>query len=128
MNVAAKALIDIRSQFPATEQLIYLDVAARGLISRSVRDVIDRYLDHRMNEGANKAALFDQVERTRARFAQFIGAQTDEISFSKNVSDGINAFAMALPWQAGDNVVICEALEHPANIFPWRNLSETQRH
>jgi cysteine desulfurase/selenocysteine lyase len=124
MDVAAKTLANIRAQFPATEQLVYLDVAARGLISRPVRAAVDRYLDHRMAEGADKAALLEQVERTRVRFADFIGAKADEISFSKNVSDGINAFATAVPWQAGDSVVICEALEHPANIFPWRNLAK----
>lgn len=123
MDSAAQAIGEIRAQFPATEQLIYLDVAARGLISRPVRTAVDSYLDHRMAEGADKAALFEHVERARSRFAEFIGAGADEISFSKNVSDGINAFATAVPWHAEDNVVICEALEHPANIFPWRNLA-----
>ena len=122
MNNATQAIAKVRSEFPATEQFVYLDVAARGLISRPVREAIDGHLDQRMAVGADKAALFDQVERTRGRFADFIGAQADEIAFTKNVSDGINAFATALPWQTGDNVVICEALEHPANIFPWRNL------
>lgn len=124
MDDATQAIAKLRAQFPATEKLVYLDVAARGLISRPVRAAIDRYLDHRMTEGADKAALFEQIERTRVCFAEFIGTTADEISFSKNVSDGINAFATALPWQAGDNVVICEALEHPANIFPWRNLAK----
>lgn len=123
MTDASQAIVKFRSAFPAMEQLVYLDVAARGLISRPVRAAIDGHLDQRMAVGADKAALFDQVERTRVRFADFIGAQADEIAFSKNVSDGINAFATALPWQTGDNVVICEALEHPANIFPWRNLA-----
>ncbi len=123
MNNATQAIAKFRRQFPATEQLVYLDVAARGLISHAVREAIDGHLDQRMSVGADKAALFDQVEDTRGRFADFIGAQADEIAFTKNVSDGINAFATALPWQAGDNVVICEALEHPANIFPWRNLA-----
>lgn len=124
MSDATQAIANLRAQFPATEKLIYLDVAARGLISRPVRAAVDRYLDHRMAEGADKAALFEQVERTRVRFAEFIGATADEISFCKNVSDGINAFASAMPWRPGENVVICEALEHPANIFPWRNLAK----
>jgi selenocysteine lyase/cysteine desulfurase len=124
MQIAAQTFAEIRATFPGTEQLIYLDVAARGLISRPVREAINRHLDHRMAEGADKPAMFDQVERTRARFARFIGADADEISFSKNVSDGINAFALAVLWEAGDSVVICESLEHPANVFPWRNLAK----
>jgi cysteine desulfurase / selenocysteine lyase len=66
--------------------------------------------------------MFERVEAARARYASLIRAEPDEIAMTKNVSDGINAFASALPWGEGDNVVICEALEHPANIFPWRNL------
>ncbi|TCT06773.1 aminotransferase class V-fold PLP-dependent enzyme [Aquabacter spiritensis] len=112
-----------RAAFPGTERHIYLDVAARGLISVGVRGAIDSYLDHRMMEGGDKAWMFSLAEESRQRFAGLIGADADEVSLTKNVSEGINAFGTALPWQAGDNVVVCQALEHPANIFPWQNLA-----
>ena len=102
-----------------------MDVAARGLISLPVREAIDAYLDQRMLGSADKVWMFEEVERTRACFAGMIGAETDEIAFSKNVSDAINAFALSIPWADGDNIVICEALEHPANVFPWYNLKTT---
>ncbi|ESR23808.1 aminotransferase class V-fold PLP-dependent enzyme [Lutibaculum baratangense] len=113
----------LRTEFPGTEETIYLDVAARGLISRGVRGVIDEYLDHRMFEGGDKAQMFAGAEAARDSLAGLIGASPEEVAFTKNVSDGINAFAHAIDWVEGDNVVICEALEHPANIFPWRNLA-----
>jgi selenocysteine lyase/cysteine desulfurase len=112
-----------RSDYPGAENWTYFDVSARGLISRGVRAAIDAYLDHRMTEGGNKEWMFSVVEETRGRFADLIGAARDEISITKNVSDSINAFAAALPWRPGDNVVVCQALEHPANIFPWQNLA-----
>jgi len=113
-----------RDQFLGAKQSIYMDVAARGLISTSVREAIDTYLNHRMVQGADKAWMFDEVEKTRESFARLINADPTEIAFTKNVSDGINAFASAIRWDRGDNVVICEALEHPANVYPWYNLKE----
>ncbi|MEP9380402.1 aminotransferase class V-fold PLP-dependent enzyme [Aquabacter sp. CN5-332] len=112
-----------RPAYPGTERYAYLDVAARGLISVGVRGAIDAYLDHRMSEGGDKAWMFSLAEDSRLRFAELIGASVDEISLTKNISEGINAFGTALPWQAGENVVVCQALEHPANIFPWQNLA-----
>src|SRR6185437_15753906 len=115
---------EFRRLFPGASNCIYMDVAARGLISLPVREAIDAYLDQRMLGSADKSWMFEEVEKTRACFAGILGAGIDEIAFSKNVSDAINAFASSLPWADGDNVVICEALEHPANVFPWYNLKK----
>jgi cysteine desulfurase/selenocysteine lyase len=111
-----------RARFPGTAEGVYLNVAARGLLSRDVRAELERYLDQRMLGGGDKPAMFAQVERVRERFAQLVGADADEIALSKNVSEGLNALAAALPWQAGDNVVLCPELEHPNNVYLWRNL------
>lgn len=116
----------LREQFPGAERATYLDVAARGLISRPAREALDAFLDQRMHGEADKAWMFDKVEAARSRFAALIGADPVEVAVTKNVSDGINAFAAAIPWQEGDNVVICESLEHPANVFPWHNLAKRQ--
>lgn len=116
----------LREQFPGTKRYTYLDVAARGLIPVPAREAIDTFLDQRMHGEADKAWMFDQVEAARSRFAALIKADPVEIAVTKNVSDGINAIAAAIPWQPGDNVVICESLEHPANVFPWHNLAKRQ--
>jgi len=123
-DLKRQTFAEVRGLFPGASRSVYMDVAARGLISIPVREAIDAYLDKRMFEGADKALMFQEIENTRASFARAINAETDEIAFTKNVSDAINAFATAVPWSAGDNVVICEALEHPANIFPWYNLKQ----
>lgn len=117
------AFADFRKMFPGAAELTYLDVAARGLISRPVRQVVDDYLDARMQGRADKAWMFERSEGARAGCARLIGAADDEIALIKNVSEGINAVACAIDWLAGDNIVLCENLEHPANIFPWRNIA-----
>jgi cysteine desulfurase / selenocysteine lyase len=109
-------------QFPATERLTYMDVAARGLISRQVRAALDAHLDGRTLGSAQKEAYFELAERTRSRFAQLINAHPDEVALTKNVSEGLNIVAAGIPWQAGDNVVLCPELEHPNNVYCWLNL------
>ncbi len=113
---------EFRKLFPGSDRRIYMNVSARGLIARPVRAAMDAFLDQRMDGSVNKAWMFERAEATRARFARLIGASPDEIAFTKNISEGINAFANALPWAEGDNVVLCESVEHPANILPWLNL------
>jgi cysteine desulfurase/selenocysteine lyase len=51
-----------------------------------------------------------------------IGTEAANIAIIKNVSEGINAIATAVPWRSGDNVVLCASLEHPNNVLPWVHL------
>jgi selenocysteine lyase/cysteine desulfurase len=121
--VEEPVLAEARSHFPALERWIYMDISGRSVFSREVRAAIDAHLDDRMLNGAtDKAQYFDLVERTRARFARLIGASADEITYAKNISEGLNMIAAAVPWRAGDNVVLCAELEHPNNVYVWLNL------
>jgi cysteine desulfurase / selenocysteine lyase len=119
---APTALVDAHRDFPATENLTYMDVAARCVFPRCVREAMDAHLDHRMREGGNKPKLFELIEETRQRFATLVHADPDEITFTKNVSEGLNMVATGLDWRPGDNVILCPELEHPNNIYPWLNL------
>ena len=117
------ALAKARAEFPALERWIYMDVAARGVLSRQVRAALDAHLDDRMLNGAtDKEQFFALVERARGRFAQLIGADADEIAYTKNISEGLNIVAAAIDWKKGDNVVLCAELEHPNNVYAWLNL------
>jgi cysteine desulfurase / selenocysteine lyase len=109
-------------EFPATEHLTYMDVAARGVISRAVRAALDAHLDGCTLGSAQKDDYFALVERTRSCFAQLINAHADEVALTKNVSEGLNILAAGMPWRAGDNVVLCPELEHPNNVYCWLNL------
>src|SRR5262245_13584456 len=109
-------------EFPATERWTYMDVAARGLLPRFARAALDAHLESRMYAEVNKDEYFDLIERVRGRFAHHINAAPDEIAFTKNVTEGIAAIAAAIDWRAGDNLVICPEVEHPANVYAWLNL------
>ena len=114
---------EIRSLFPGAEEQVYLDISARTLMPEPVRAAVADHLRTRMLRGGDKDAMRGVVERARSSFAGLIGARPDEVAITKNVSEGLNLFGASLPWEAGDNVVLCPALEHPNNIYLWHNLA-----
>jgi cysteine desulfurase/selenocysteine lyase len=121
-GAALKVIEDAHRDFPATERYTYMDVSARGLIPRVARTALDVHLDERMMGEADKYAYFDMIERVRGRFARHINASSaDEVAFTKNITEGLNALAASVDWKGGDNVVLCPELEHPANVYPWLN-------
>jgi len=113
---------DVRSLFPGTSEKIYLDIAAKGLVPTTVRDTVRDYMDDQVAGTVDKDLLRRQVDETRATLAGLIGAEADEVAITKNVSEGLNLFVASLPWEEGDNVVVCPELEHPNNIYLWYNL------
>ncbi|MBM84681.1 MAG: cysteine desulfurase [Rhodospirillaceae bacterium] len=114
----------LRKRFPGADDSIYLDVAARGLMSLDTREAIGRMLDDRVQGTSDKPSMFELIERTRESYARLINAEPDEVAFTKNVSEGLNIIISSYEWQPGDNVVLCPDLEHPNNIFPWHNLAK----
>lgn len=118
------SLDTLRQEFPATENAIYMDVANQGLMSRTTLSSIDAHLSNRLYGRNDEHSMLEHVERTRARFAQFIGAAKEEIAITKNASEGINIIANAVDWRPGDNVVFCPKLEHANNILPWLQIKD----
>ena len=114
----------VRAMFPGARDKVYMGVPARGLPPSTGRAALDTYLDQYVDGTIDKDANFEAIERVRAKYARLINANADDIAFTKNVSEGLNHIAASLPWQAGDNVIVCRELEHPNNIYPWLNLQE----
>jgi len=113
---------ELRGLFPGAAAQTYLDVSVCGLMPRPVREAVDRHLDARVSGRVDKKALHATVEQARGLLADLIGGQHDEVAITKNVSEALNLFAASLPWERGDNVVLCPDLEHPNNVYLWYNL------
>ena len=113
---------EVRAQFPGASAQVYLDISAQSLIPEPMRAAIEEHTHRRMFVGGDKDELRAGVERARVAFAEIINAAVDEVAITKNVSEGLNLFAASLPWESGDNVVVCPELEHPNNIYLWYNL------
>ena len=114
-----------RSWFPVTEDLAYLNHAGVAPVSTRVQEALHRYADEATHRGAfNYPRAYDQeVERVRGRAAQLIGADSTEIAFVKNTSEGLGLVAAGLDWEPGDQVVTCD-LEYPSNVYPWWSLRD----
>ena len=111
-----------RILFPGALSQAYIDVASRGLLPEDAPQLAYDHLKQRVLGVADKHAYFDVVERARNGIATLLNAQPEEIAITKNISDGLNMVANAMDWREGDEVFLCSDIEHPSNLYTWRNL------
>ncbi len=111
-----------RSQFPVTQQYVYLNHAATGVLPQQTRDALTAFVDAQACEGVVGIARYEaQVRAYRDHLGRFIGARDAEIAILRNTSDGANLVAQGLDWQPGDRVILSNN-EFPANAIPWLAL------
>ena len=114
--------VEIKKEFPVTENRISFDHARVAPLSRRVSDVVAAFAKEACEMGtANYDTWMAETERVRQSFARLINARKEEVAFVKNTSEGISMVANGLSWEEGDNVVIPD-IEFPANVYPWFNL------
>jgi cysteine desulfurase / selenocysteine lyase len=137
----------VRKDFPVLARtvrngapLVYLDSGATSQKPRQVLDAVrDAYELH--NAAAHRGTHLlgeeatDLYEGARAKVARFIGAEANEIVFTKNATEAINLVAYGMSNSTavggpdrfrvlpGDEILITE-LEHHANLVPWQQLCE----
>lgn len=130
----------MKQQFPILttrmndQPLVYLDNAATTQKPQSVIDALSNfYSNANANIHRGVYTLSEDAttlyEGVRQQVAQFIGAETQEIIFTKGTTEGINFIAST--WgrgnvQEGDEVVI-SALEHHSNLLPWQQLCREKK-
>jgi cysteine desulfurase / selenocysteine lyase len=128
----------VRAKFPILARqvnghpLVYLDSAASAQKPRAVIEAMSRAMEHsyaNVHRGLHTLAneTTEAYEAARAKVAVFIGAETNEVVFTKGGTEAINLVAAGLgrTLQAGDEIVLTE-MEHHANIVPWHFLRERQ--
>lgn len=144
MTTAANRLdvARIRADFPILkrvmrggQQLAYLDSGATSQRPLQVLDAERDFLTTSygaVHRGAHQLMeeATDAYEAGRADIAAFVGADTDELVFTKNATEALNLVAYVL----GDNrfdgysvgpgdVIVTTELEHHANLIPWQELA-----
>jgi len=112
------------------QRLIYLDSGATSQKPNSVIDAESnfyRFNNAAVHRGAHQLAeeATDNFENARSIVAEFIGAKSDEIVFTKSATESINLIAYALTEKVkpGDRIVVSE-MEHHANLVPWQQLAK----
>lgn len=137
----------IRADFPILARtvrdgapLVYLDSGATSHKPVAVLDA-ERDFYERLNSAPHRGAHALSEEATaayegaRERIAAFIGAQAQDVVFTKNATEALNLAAYAfsnsphpgIPGSErfalgeGDEVLVTE-MEHHANLVPWQEL------
>lgn len=106
------------------QELVYLDNAATTQKPQVVLDAMNAYYTqycantHRGSHDLGNRAT-QEYEDARKRVAQFIGADTDELVFTRGTTESINLVASTYVKDNFDTVILTE-LEHHSNILPWQ--------
>jgi cysteine desulfurase/selenocysteine lyase len=125
-----------RAQFPILKRqvngkpLVYLDSAASAQKPRAVIEAMTHAMEHsyaNVHRGLHTLAneTTDAYEAARQKAAAFIGAEVNEIVFTKGGTEAVNLVASGLGARlsAGDEIIVSQ-MEHHANIVPWHFLRE----
>ncbi|MCD2106802.1 cysteine desulfurase [Rhodococcus erythropolis] len=131
----------VRADFPILARtvrdgkpLVYLDSGATSQRPVQVLDAERDFLttcNAAVHRGAHQLAeeATDAYENARATIASFVGADSDELVFTKNATEALNLVTYVLGDDRfdrhvgpGDEIVITE-LEHHANLVPWQELA-----
>jgi cysteine desulfurase/selenocysteine lyase len=116
------------------KQLAYLDSGATSQRPMEVLDAEREFLttsNGAVHRGAHQLMeeSTDAYEQGRVEIAEFVGADLDELVFTKNATESLNLVSYVL----GDNrferavgpgdVIVTTELEHHANLVPWQELA-----
>ena len=111
-------LAAVRAALPALRDVRYLNTGTEGIMAEPVLEAyfdilraFERYGHH------TRKRLAPEIDTTRARFAQLINADPDEIAITRNGTDGVSMVLGAFPFAPGDELLIGNE-EHPALNFP----------
>jgi cysteine desulfurase / selenocysteine lyase len=134
----------IRKDFPIFtrtirdgKKLVYLDSGATSQKPQAVIDAeVDFYAKHNAaaHRGAHQLAeeATELFEASRQTVADFLGAKSEEIVFTKSATESLNllaySFSNAEPGSKfaigpGNSIVVSE-MEHHANLIPWQQLAK----
>ena len=118
------------------KKLVYLDSGATSQKPNSVIDAESNFYrlhNAAAHRGAHQLAeeATTAMENARAIVAKFIGADVDEVVFTKSATESLNLIAYAMGnapkgnrfhLDSSDSIVVTE-MEHHANLIPWQQLA-----
>ncbi|HEU5217190.1 MAG TPA: aminotransferase class V-fold PLP-dependent enzyme [Gemmatimonadales bacterium] len=128
VSAASAAGYDVRTlrnaEFPGAEQQLYLNHASTGPLPERSRRALEAFAEHRGLPFRHSDEWLQSIlAEGRRAAARLINADVAEIALATNTSYGLNLAARMLPFAPGDIVLVSDA-EFPANVFPWRQLTD----
>jgi cysteine desulfurase/selenocysteine lyase len=112
----------VRAEFQLNPGVVHLNTGTLGATPRVVLDSIVATMQQ--IEGNPAVNMFtwggEQMDEVRSKAAGFIGANLDEVAFTRNTTEGMNALADGLDLKAGDQILTTNH-EHGGGMVCWQN-------
>ncbi|MBI4289682.1 MAG: aminotransferase class V-fold PLP-dependent enzyme [Chloroflexi bacterium] len=120
----------LRSQIPATRNVVYLNTGWSGPSPTAVVERIRDWLEFENTEGPTAPHVLEQrrglQQDAREAVARLLNASPDEIALTQNTSEGINIVLNGMTWRPGDELITTN-LEHSSGIVPCYYLASRRR-
>jgi selenocysteine lyase/cysteine desulfurase len=116
---------EVRSRFLLRPGLVHLNTATIGATPRPVVSALTDHLWEVESDPQNQVfgAPSQRMEVVRARAADFLGADLDEVALTRNTTEGMNMVAQGLELRPGDQVLTTDH-EHPGGSVCWEYLAK----
>jgi len=112
----------VRSQFNIVDGMTFMNNGTEGPVPRAVTEVNERVFREIAEDPSNNYRR-EEIDKVRARIAEFVGATPEEIAVTRSTTEGMNIFTHGLDWKAGDEVVY-GTHEHGGGIGPYTTLAK----
>jgi len=111
----------VKRQFPLEQGLLYFNAANVCPASRAVLDRHAEFLrDFESNPSFQNRAKYEGLRTgTRAKIASVLRVKPNEITITRNTSEGSNLLVHGLTLKPGDEVIVFDH-NHPSNLDSWR--------
>ena len=107
----------VRSQFNVVDGTTFMNNGTLGPSPRLVADEEARIYAEIAADPTNGYRTAELHER-RKTLADFIGAEPDEVTYTRSTTEGMNLFGKGLDWKSGDEILMCTH-EHNGGIEPY---------
>lgn len=111
----------IRKLFPFTKERIYFNTSSLGPPSKLVLESLTCAWEELTQKGSINRKK--QVNLLRQNAAKLLGANEDEIAFTRNTTEGMNIVARTIPFKQGDEVILTTH-EHIGGASIWLALEK----
>jgi len=112
----------VRSQFNIVDGMTFMNNGTEGPVPRLVTEANERVFREIAEDPSNNYRR-EEVDKVRARIAEFVGAAAEEIAVTRSTTEGMNIFTHGLDWKAGDEVVY-GTHEHGGGIGVYTTLTK----
>jgi selenocysteine lyase/cysteine desulfurase len=115
-----------RSAWAPFGDVAYLNTAAMSAMPRASLEAVHAAIGaKRFPHTRTDAEWFEVAGRLRTSLARLIGVRTEDIALTTGASTGLQAVALGLAWQPGDEVVIA-AGEFPLQYATWMPMAQRE--